>query len=90
MCRSYVCAVLTRYGGASAAARPLAWITWTWLEPYSRGAYVGTAPPGLLSRVGGSWRAPCGALHWAAAEVAGAFAGCVLGPECASVTDRLT
>ena len=67
-----------RYGGAAMALKPLAWVTWTWLEPYSLGAYVGSAPPGLMTRVGGDWRAPCGALHWAGAEIAGAFAGCAV------------
>jgi len=39
-------------------------------EQWSRGCYVGVAPPGVLTSCADSLRTPCGKIHWAGTETA--------------------
>ncbi len=65
--REKVVASLVRFFG-SRAAEPLAYDDNDWLtEPWIHG-YVGTMPPGVMTRFGHALREPVGRIHWAGAE----------------------
>ena len=65
--REQVLASLVRFFGP-AAAEPLDYDDNDWLtEPWTHG-YVGTMPPGVMTRFGHALREPCGRIHWAGAE----------------------
>jgi monoamine oxidase len=50
-----------------------------WLiEPYTHG-YVGSMPPGVMTRFGHALREPCGRIHWAGSETATEWAGYIEG-----------
>ncbi|HTT97915.1 MAG TPA: FAD-dependent oxidoreductase [Rhizomicrobium sp.] len=48
------------------------------LEPYTHG-YVGSMPPGVMTRFGHALREPCGRIHWAGTETAEEWAGYIEG-----------
>ncbi len=48
------------------------------LEPYTHG-YVGSMPPGVMTRFGHALREPCGRIHWAGTETATEWAGYIEG-----------
>jgi monoamine oxidase len=48
------------------------------LEPYTHG-YVGSMPPGVMTRFGHALREPCGRVHWAGTETATEWAGYIEG-----------
>jgi monoamine oxidase len=48
------------------------------LEPYTHG-YVGSMPPGVMTRFGKALREPCGRIHWACSESAEEWAGYIEG-----------
>jgi monoamine oxidase len=48
------------------------------LEPYTHG-YVGSMPPGTMTRFGAALREPCGRIHWAGSESAEEWAGYIEG-----------
>jgi monoamine oxidase len=48
------------------------------LEPYTHG-YVGSMPPGTMTRFGSALREPCGRIHWAGTECAVEWAGYIEG-----------
>jgi monoamine oxidase len=50
------------------------WLT----EPYTHG-YVGSMPPGVMTRFGHALRVPCGRIHWAGSETATEWAGYIEG-----------
>jgi monoamine oxidase len=50
------------------------WLT----EPYTHG-YVGSMPPGVMTRFGHALREPCGRIHWAGSETATEWAGYIEG-----------
>ena len=51
------------------AANPRQFIEMNWsAEPWTRGCYVGYAPPGVLLDYGPAIRAPIGRIHWAGSE----------------------
>jgi monoamine oxidase len=59
-----------RYFGQRAGA-PRAYVDQNWAEEvWSRGCYVGNAPPGVLLDYGEALRAPVGRIHWAGTETA--------------------
>jgi monoamine oxidase len=67
--REKVLASLVRFFGPAAAA-PLDYDDNDWTsEPWTHG-YVGTMPPGVMTRFGHALREPCGRIHWAGAETA--------------------
>jgi len=50
-----------------------------WLiEPYTHG-YVGSMPPGVMTRFGHALREPCGRIHWASSETSVEWAGYIEG-----------
>jgi monoamine oxidase len=72
--RDKVIASLVRFFGPE-AADPIAYDDNDWmLEPWTHG-YVGTMPPGVMTRYGHALREPCGRIHWAGAETAVEWAG---------------
>jgi len=65
--REKVVASLVRFFGPD-AADPIAYDDNDWLtEPWTHG-YVGTMPPGAMTRYGHALREPFGRIHWAGAE----------------------
>ncbi|MGD0191767.1 MAG: FAD-dependent oxidoreductase [Rhizomicrobium sp.] len=48
------------------------------LEPFTHG-YVGSMPPGTMTRFGRALREPCGRIHWAGSETAVEWAGYIEG-----------
>ena len=55
----------------SRARDPIAYFEMDWpAQPYSRGAPVAIAPPGVLTTYGRALREPVGRLHWAGTETA--------------------
>ncbi|HEY0106981.1 MAG TPA: flavin monoamine oxidase family protein [Rhizomicrobium sp.] len=76
--RARVLQSLVRFFGPQAAA-PIGYEDNDWLiEPYSHG-YVGSMPPGVMTRFGNALRAPVGRLHWAGSETAVEWAGYIEG-----------
>jgi monoamine oxidase len=73
-----VVASLIRFFGPEAADY-IAYEDNDWLlEPYTHG-YVGSMPPGVMTRFGPALRAPCGRIHWAGTETATEWAGYIEG-----------
>lgn len=65
--RKEVIASLVRFFGPE-AADPVGYADNDWLvEPWVHG-YVGSMPPGTMTRFGHALRAPCGRIHWAGSE----------------------
>jgi monoamine oxidase len=76
--REKVIASLVRFFGPEAAT-PLAYDDNDWMiEPWTHG-YVGTMPPGVMTRYGHALREPCGRIHWAGSETATEWAGYIEG-----------
>jgi monoamine oxidase len=76
--REQVIASLTRFFGP-AAAEPLDYDDNDWMtEPWTHG-YVGTMPPGVMTRYGHALREPCGRIHWAGAETSVEWQGYIEG-----------
>jgi monoamine oxidase len=60
----------------SAAGSPLAFVDAVWAaDEWSRGGYGGVLPPGVLTGLGRSLRAPIGRVHWAGTETATVWTG---------------
>jgi len=73
-----VIASLVRFFGPEAADY-IAYEDNDWLlEPYTHG-YVGSMPPGVMTRFGHALREPCGRIHWAGTETATEWAGYIEG-----------
>jgi monoamine oxidase len=73
-----VIASLVRFFGPE-AANPVGYDDNDWLvEPYIHG-YVGSMPPGVMTRFGNALREPCGRIHWAGSETAEEWAGYIEG-----------
>jgi len=73
-----VIASLVRFFGPE-AANPVGYDDNDWLvEPYIHG-YVGSMPPGVMTRFGKALREPCGRIHWAGSETAEEWAGYIEG-----------
>ncbi len=73
-----VIASLVRFFGP-AAADSIGYEDNDWLtEPYTHG-YVGSMPPGVMTRFGHALREPCGRIHWAGSETATEWAGYIEG-----------
>jgi monoamine oxidase len=76
--REAVTASLARFFGLEAAS-PLAYDDNDWtLEPWTHG-YVGSMPPGVMTRFGQALREPCGRIHWAGAETSAEWPGYIEG-----------
>jgi monoamine oxidase len=76
--RERVLASLVRFFG-DAAANPIAYDDNDWLtEPWTHG-YVGTMPPGAMTRYGHALREPFGRIHWAGAETSAQWQGYIEG-----------
>ncbi len=76
--REKVIASLVRFFGPQ-AAHPIAYDDNDWmLEPWTHG-YVGTMPPGVMTRFGHALREPCGRIHWAGSETSVEWAGYIEG-----------
>lgn len=74
-----VTAAFARFFGPR-ARQPRRYLDHVWAnETWSRGCYAGVAPPGLVSRLGASVRAPHGRVHWAGTETASHWNGYVEG-----------
>jgi monoamine oxidase len=70
---------LVKYWGAE-AADPIDYEDQDWpSDPWSRGCYVASPAPGILSSVGAVIRQPHGRLHWAGTETSERWAGYVDG-----------
>lgn len=68
-------AALVDYFGPQ-AAEPIGYDDQDWTaEEWSRGCYVGTMAPGVLTRFGAALREPCGRIHWAGTETATEWMG---------------
>lgn len=77
--KAQVAGDLTRLLGPEAAA-PVDYIDNDWpTEEWSRGCYVGVAPPGVISVYGEALRQPVGAIHWAGTETSEVWCGYVEG-----------
>ncbi|MFC3070705.1 flavin monoamine oxidase family protein [Phenylobacterium soli] len=73
--RQAVIASLVDYFGPD-AAQPIGYDDQDWTaEEWSRGCYVGTMGPGVLTRFGPALREPCGRIHWAGTETATEWMG---------------
>lgn len=73
-----VIASLVRFFGPH-AAEFVDYVDNDWmLEPYTHG-YVGSMPPGVMTRFGPALREPCGRIHWAGTETATEWAGYIEG-----------
>lgn len=73
--RRHVVSALVDYFGPQ-AAEPIGYDDQDWTaEEWSRGCYVATAGPAVLTRFGPALRAPCGRLHWAGTETATEWLG---------------
>jgi monoamine oxidase len=76
--REKVVASLVRFFGQE-AAEPIAYDDNDWmLEPWTHG-YVGTMPPGVMTRFGQALREPFGRIHWAGAETSVEWQGYIEG-----------
>jgi monoamine oxidase len=76
--REKVIASLVRFFGP-AAAQAIGYHDNDWLtEPWTHG-YVGTMPPGAMTRYGHALREPCGRVHWAGAETSVEWQGYIEG-----------
>jgi monoamine oxidase len=76
--REKVIASLVRFFGP-AAAEPIGYDDNDWmLEPWTHG-YVGTMPPGAMTRYGHALREPFGRIHWAGAETSVEWQGYIEG-----------
>jgi monoamine oxidase len=76
--REKVLASLVRFLGPK-AANPIAYEDNDWLtEPWTHG-YVGTMPPGVMTRYGHALREPFGRVHWAGAETSVEWQGYIEG-----------
>jgi monoamine oxidase len=76
--REKVIASLVRFFGPR-AADVIGYDDNDWmLEPYVHG-YVGSMPPGTMTRFGKALREPCGRIHWAGSESALEWAGYIEG-----------
>jgi len=76
--KAKVLASLVRFFGPE-AADAVGYEDNDWLvEPYSHG-YVGSMPPGVMTRFGHALREPCGRVHWAGSETAAEWAGYIEG-----------
>jgi monoamine oxidase len=70
---------LTRLLGPE-AAHPIDYVDNDWpSEEWSRGCYVGVAPPGVISVFGEALRRPVGRIHWAGTETSSEWCGYVEG-----------
>jgi monoamine oxidase len=73
--RRLVLESFARYIG-DRALHPIDYVEQNWLaERWSRGCYVGFAPPGVLTGYGPRLREPDGRIHWAGTETATQWAG---------------
>lgn len=71
---------LSRLFGSDLAMQPVAFVERDWTrEEFSRGCYVGVAPPGLITQVGNSLREPWGRVHFAGTEAAVVWMGYIDG-----------
>jgi monoamine oxidase len=62
------------------AARPIGYEDQDWpSDPWSRGCYMASPGPGILSSVGAVIRQPHGRVHWAGTETADRWAGYIDG-----------
>jgi monoamine oxidase len=62
------------------AARPIEYEDQDWpSDPWSRGCYMASPGPGILSSVGAEIRVPHGRVHWAGTETADRWAGYIDG-----------
>jgi monoamine oxidase len=62
------------FGGRALDARFYAELDWG-AEVFSRGGYVGYAPPGVLLDHGPALQEPVGCIHWAGTETATVWTG---------------
>ncbi|MDR3508573.1 MAG: flavin monoamine oxidase family protein [Caulobacteraceae bacterium] len=73
--RQHAIDALVDYFGPQ-AAHPIAYDDQDWTaEEWSRGCYVGTMAPGVLTRFGIALREPVGRIHWAGTETATEWLG---------------
>lgn len=76
--RAKTIASLVRFFGPE-AANPIGYDDNDWsIEPFTHG-YVGTMPPGVMTRFGPALRAPVGRIHWAGTETSTEWAGYIEG-----------
>lgn len=76
--RARTIASLVRFFGPE-AANPLGYDDNDWsMEPFTHG-YVGTMPPGTMTRFGTALRTPVGRIHWAGTETSTEWAGYIEG-----------
>jgi monoamine oxidase len=76
--RAKTVASLVRFFGPE-AANPIGYDDDDWsLEPFTHG-YVGTMPPGVMTRFGRALREPVGRIHWAGTETSTEWAGYIEG-----------
>jgi monoamine oxidase len=76
--RKRTVASLVRFFGPE-AANPIGYDDNDWsLEPFTHG-YVGTMPPGVMTRFGPALREPVGRIHWAGTETSTEWAGYIEG-----------
>lgn len=62
------------------ARRPVAYHDKVWGDdPFARGGYSASFPPGVLTSVGAALRAPVGRIHWAGTETATEWIGYIEG-----------
>jgi monoamine oxidase len=77
--RKEVTRQLTRFFGAD-AERVIDYEDQDWpSDPWSRGCYVASPAPGILSSVGAAMRVPHGRVHWAGTETSDRWAGYIDG-----------
>jgi monoamine oxidase len=70
---------LVKFWGAE-AAHPIDYEDQDWpSDPWSRGCYVASPTPGILSSVGATIRVPHGRVHWAGTETSDRWAGYIDG-----------
>jgi monoamine oxidase len=70
---------LVKFWGAEAAG-PIDYEDQDWpSDPWSRGCYMASPAPGILSSVGATIRLPHGRVHWAGTETADRWAGYIDG-----------
>ncbi|MFI4975466.1 MAG: flavin monoamine oxidase family protein [Caulobacterales bacterium] len=69
---------LARFFGPE-AENPIGYEDNDWMmEPWTHG-YVGTMPPGVMTRFGHALREPCGRIHWAGSETSVEWPGYIEG-----------
>jgi len=76
--RQKVIASLVRFFGPS-AEHYLAYDDNDWLLDEFTHGYVGSMPPGAMTRFGRALREPCGRIHWAGSESSVEYAGYIEG-----------